>query len=148
MTDLTLTQANIRPLLGTVVRPYQAGGAVEVGDAVFIAADGDVELADADAAASARVIGVIVACGAYGKLTAVDGDRVDVCLYGPVVGFAGITPGDEYFASTTAGSIEDTAPAGSSGDYRYIVGRGEVDSAGQGEYTLFVKPYTDDPAAQ
>lgn len=145
MTAITLTAKKIRPLLKAIVRPYNLGGAASVGQAVYIAADGDIEPSDADAANTARAIGVIVSIGAYGATSGIAGDRVDVCVFGPVVGWGTLTPGNEYFASVTPGEIEDTAPAGASSDFRWIIGRAELVD---GEYVLFINPYTDDPAAQ
>jgi hypothetical protein len=53
-----------------------------------------------------------------------------------------LTPGADYFVSTTAGVIDDTAPAGSSGDYKWRIGFA-LDAQ-----TLFINPGTDDEAAQ
>lgn len=143
MADIAVSSlANVRPLLGSIVKPIEAAEAIDVGEAVYINSSGKAALADADAAASAQVRGVVVAVAGYGKTSCVAGDMVDVCLYGPVAGWSSLTPGGQLFASTTAGAIADAAPAGASGDYKWVVGFA-YDAA-----TIFVQPFTDDAAAQ
>lgn len=142
MADITFTAASIKPLLQTAIKPVAAAEALGVGDAIYIDSSGKAALADADAAASAQVRGVVVAIRAYGKLAAVANETVDVCFYGPVTGFSSLTPGALLYASTVAGNIEAAAPAGSSGDYLWIVGFCYDAS------TIFVAPFTTDTAAQ
>lgn len=141
MADVTVTAADVRPLAGALVRRFTAGGAISMGNLVYIASDGDVEAADADAAASAIAAGIAVSTP-DGGAAAVAGERVDVVMLGPVAGFASLTPGIHLFASTTAGAIADAAPAGSSGDYVYAVGVAESAT------TVFVRPFTYSVAAQ
>lgn len=150
MADLTIVQKKVRPLLGAITRPYILGGPAEVGEPVYVASDSDVERADADAADTAQAIGVIVGIGSKGELTGVAGATADVTVFGPV-GFGGVTltPGAQVFVSPNAGKIETTAPAGASGDFRWILGRAEGRRVGSTtETVIFVNPYTDDPAAQ
>jgi hypothetical protein len=142
MTDLTVTKANVRPLQGAIIKPFQAGEIVDVGEAVYMKSDGKVWLSDADAAATAQVVGLVVAIGAYGKTESVADEIVDVLLFGPTEGFAGLTPGAQFFASVTPGKIEDTAPAGASADFRWVVGWALSATA------IFVNPFSDDVAAQ
>lgn len=142
MADVTVTKLDVRPLNGSITINGVAGGALAYGDAAYCAADGDFEKADADAAASAQVRGIVVSTPRTGVVDAVAGDRVDITVYGPVTGFSGLTPGALVFASVTAGAVADAAPAGASGDYKWIVGW-----AISAE-TIFVDPYTDDFAAQ
>ena len=142
MADVTVTAANVRPLDGAIIRRFDAGGALDVGDAVYIASDGDVEAADADAAASAQVVGVVVAIAGKDLTTAAAGDAVDVVMFGPVTGFSSLTPGALHYASTTAGAIEAAAPAGASSDFLWIVGKAENAT------TIFINPFTPDTAAQ
>ena len=142
MADISKTALNVRGLPETQTLSLQCGEAIDVGEAVYLKSDGKVWLADADAADTAQAIGICIAVGAYGALSSVANDQVDVAVYGPVAGFSGMTPGAEVFSSTTAGAIADTAPAGSSGDYRWTIGfalKADV---------IFVKPYTTDVAAQ
>jgi hypothetical protein len=138
MADVTVTAADVRPLPGAVVRRYDAGGTVTPGQAVYLASDGDVEAADADAAASARVIGIAVA-GPDGKTSFSAGDRVDVVTQGPVCGFSSLTPGGIMYTSVTAGSIADAA-ATAAGDYIWVIGYAEAAS------TVYVDPWTYDIA--
>jgi large exoprotein involved in heme utilization and adhesion len=121
MADIAFTAASIRPLVGSITKPYPAGGAGGVGDAVYVASDGDVEVADADGAATAQAIGIVTAVGNQGKLTFAAGDMVDVTLWGPVAGWTGATPGDLAYVSVTAGNVADAAPG--SGDYIWVVGQ-------------------------
>jgi hypothetical protein len=124
MTAVTVVPANIRPLNGPdFTRPFTAGGAGSLGDPVYIASDGDVEVADADAAGSAQAVGIVVSAP-NGATTFVAGNKVDVAGAGAIVtGYSGLTPGALYYASTTAGAIEDTAPAGASADFLWIIMR-------------------------
>ena len=141
MADITVTPADVRPLPGAVVQRFKAGATLNVGDAVYIAGDGDVEQANADVAASAQAIGIVVSAP-DGATSASAGDTVDVVVHGPVTGFSGMTPGSLVYASVTAGKVADAAPAAGSGDYKWIVGRA-ISSV-----TIFVAPFTDDLAAQ
>ena len=98
-------------------------------------------MADIDGAASAQAIGIVVA-GPQGKVSFVVTEWVDVVVFGPVTGFSSLTPGALHYGSVTAGDIETAAPAGSSGDYLWIVGYAESAT------TLFVRCFTPDTAAQ
>jgi hypothetical protein len=123
-------------------RSFKCGEVIEVGEAVYLASDGTIMLADAGAAVTAQAIGICVAIGGYGKLVSVIGDMCDVVLHGVCTGFSGLTPGLEVFASATAGAMDETKPAGSSGDFVWSIG--SVLGAG----IIFVRPYTYDVAAQ
>ncbi len=108
MADITVVAANVRPLEGALTRRFEAGGALSVGDAVYINADGEVEEADASAVGTAYASGLVVSAP-DGKTSAVEGEWVDVLLYGPVVGFSGMTPNDVLYLSNTAGALADAA---------------------------------------
>lgn len=124
MATVTFTQRQIAPDWehGAVVVWASAGEALEVGDAVYLngAQDnvGEAFLADADAlggvAYKARGIVVAVAksdgVAPANSLTAVDGDRISICVQGAVYGFTGLTPGSIIYASNTAGDMVDAAP--------------------------------------
>ena len=138
----TVTQANVRPLVGSIVKPFVAGEIVDVGEAVYMASTGKVMLADADAAATAQVMGIVVGIGAYGKLSSVVDQTVDVILYGATEGFASLTPGEQFFASVTPGAIDPVVPAGASSDFVWVIGWALSATA------IFVNPYTYDVAAQ
>ena len=142
MAAIAKTDASINPLVKSIVKPFACGEVIDAGEAVYLASDGTIMLADAGAALTAQAIGIVVAVGAYGALSSVIGDMCDVCLYGPVEGYTGLTPGLEVFASATAGAMDETKPAGSSGDFIWSVGFSMAASV------IFVRPYTWDIAAQ
>lgn len=121
MADVTLTIADVRPLHGSIVRQFKAGSALTPGQAVALASDGFVDPADADSAALAQVIGVVVA-GSSGQVSFATGDMVDVVIYGPVAGFSGMTKGSTLFNGVTAGKINHV-PSSVAGDFAHIVGR-------------------------
>lgn len=132
MAAITVTAADVRPLNGAVVRRYNAGATVTPGDAVYIASDGDVEEADADAEASTMAIGIVIADGT-GAVSFAAGTRVDVVVFGPVTGFSSMTPGGNVYVSVTAGALDQTAPT-ASGDFVNAIGYAESAS------TIFVNP--------
>jgi len=137
MANITVTSANVRALQanGAIVRSYDAGGTITIGYLVYIATDGDVEHADASAVASCRAIGVAVE--SYDGETSVSaGNRVSVCVFGPVSGFSSMTPGANHYVSDTAGRLADAA-----GTCSRIVGYAEA--AG----VLFVHPEQNDPSS-
>ncbi len=137
MADISLTAAQIRPLVanGAVLRSYKAGAALTVGQAVYLASDGDVEPADANAVASARAIGIVVE-SRDGETSIASGDPCTVCVFGPVSGFSGMTPGANCYVSDTAGKVADAA-----GTCSRIIGYAET--AG----ILFVHPEQNDPSS-
>jgi len=141
MAQIQIDHAAVRLVSGPV-RSFDAGGAGDLGEPVYLAADGDVELADASDAAKAQAIGIVISAPG-GKDSFVAGDRVDVALPGAVVtGFVGMTPADLVYASTTPGALDDTAPASASGDFKWIIGRALTATE------LLVMCWTDDAAAQ
>ena len=143
MADIALSAvANVRPLIGSVTRPIMCAAVVIVGQVVIINSAGKAALADADDVDTAKVRGVVTAIGAYGKTTSVIGDMVDVTFLGPVAGWTGLTPGDDLFASVTAGAIADAYPAGSSSDFVWAVGFVLSSTV------IFINPFTFDIAAQ
>lgn len=141
MADLTLTAANVRPLRehGAIVLPAQAGEALTVGDLVYWESDGDVNQADANVSqAATRAIGIVVA--SYdGETSIASGAQCSVCVFGPVSGFASVTPGALYWASDTAGKVSDAA-----GTFDRIVAWG-VEIAG--DDVLFFNPQTNNPSS-
>lgn len=137
MALISLTAAQIRALTdhGAVIRRYDAGAAITVGQSVYVASDGDVEPAIATAQASAKAIGVAVE--SYdGETSIAAGKPVSVCVFGPVSGFSGMTPGNTIYQGDTAGRVADAA-----GTYTHEVGYAEA--AG----VLFVSPGSDDPTS-
>lgn len=109
MAAITFTAADVRPLAGAKIRRFDAGGTVGIGKPVYIASDGDVELAKGDLVATTLgTIGLAVATP-DGGTSASAGERVDVVVHGPVAGFTSLTPGALVFLSdTTAGDMDDT----------------------------------------
>lgn len=130
MAQMAYTAKNIRALEGAQCVPnMKAGEEIDVGEIVFVAADGEVELADADNgnALAARAIGIVVAVSdTYGGTTAKIGDSVTVCVYGRVGGFTALVEGTYGFVSETAGQIDDTAPTGTTNQYRVGIAHGET----------------------
>lgn len=138
MANIAFTAANIRPLLGSITKPVECGEAIGVGKPVYIKSDGKAWLADAAASVSSQARGVCTAVGAYGKLVSVAGDMIDLTTYGPIAGWSSLTPGQDLFASVTAGEIADVEPIAT--NYRWIIAYAL--SAG----TIFVNPFTDNYA--
>ena len=138
MADITVTSADVRALQanGAVVRRYLAGAAITVGYAVHIASDGDVEHSDANTTqAAARAIGIAVE-SRDGETSIAAGDPVSVCVFGPVGGFSGMTPGTNQYVSDTVGRIADAAAT-----YDRIIGYAESATV------LFVNPEQNDPSS-
>ena len=108
MADLTLSAANIRPLIGSVVKEGVAGGAVTIGDEVYLDANAEWQRTDSDAAGTATGLGIVVAT-ASGETTVAADAGIEVCTFGPVAGFSGLTPGAFGFTSANAGKIAETA---------------------------------------
>jgi hypothetical protein len=112
---ITLTQKNVRALNGALVRTYVAAIEGNLGDVVALDASGKVILAQGDAAASARAIGVVVsiATPALHSLTFAAGETVGVCVSGPITGFADMDETTNVWVSdVTAGEVVQSAPAG------------------------------------
>lgn len=123
MAAISNTDANIRPLEGAIIRRGTAGGSMNVGDAVYLDGTNGWKQADADAVASAQARGIVVA-GPQGATAIVSGNRIDICTYGPVEGFASMTPGAVIYNSVTAGALDQTASS-TAGDYPFVVGWAE-----------------------
>lgn len=123
MADVTVTPAKVRPLNGAVVRRGSAGATLTPGQAVYLDGANGWKLADADALASAQARGVVVSDG-NGGVSFASGQTVDIVTHGPVEGFSSLTPGGAAFVSTTAGALDQTAPA-ASGDYPFSIGYAE-----------------------
>lgn len=134
MADIAIAAAQVRPLNGAVVRRLLAGAALNVGDAIYVDSSGDAHPADADAAVSAQGRGIVVAVGTAGATSATAGDAVDVVTHGAVaLGTSALTSGAAVYVSTTAGKLDQTAPA-AAGDYPFVIGWAESDAV------LYVQP--------
>lgn len=141
----TVVAKNVRTDLDfSRVRPYVASGTPQKGQAVYPTSAGDTAaLAQANAAATARAIGIVVAVADPALATAnqaADGDAISVCVFGPVYGFSGMTPGAVmYVSAATAGAIVTPAPSG--GFWVWPIGYAEDAN------TLFVMPGVSAPAS-
>jgi hypothetical protein len=129
MSAISWTAGDVRPLAGAVVRRFDAGGTITIGAPVYIAADGDVEVADGSAVATTLgCLGLAVATPDGGTSVSAN-ERVDVVTHGPVAGFSSLTPGSLVFVSDTGGGL-DTA----TGTKGLVVGVAESASV------VFVRP--------
>lgn len=84
---------------------YTAGATIADRDVVYLSGADAVSPADADAEATARVLGLAVAGASAGGL-------VSVRKLGVMGGFSALTPGARYFLDTAAGGISATVPSG------------------------------------
>ena len=107
MSAITVTAGDVRPLPGAIVRRFDAGGSISIGDAVYLATDGDVEKAIGTGDPMHKAIGVAVSTP-DGGTTIASGEVVDVVMAGPVTGASSMTIGSYVYVSDTAGAW-DTA---------------------------------------
>lgn len=123
MTALTFTAGKISAdqAHGSIIRPYVTAEAVGIGDVVALDSAGKVVLADGNGTwEEALAIGIVVSSASmYGETSIASGQTVGVCLFGPVYGFYGMTPGSYGYVSDTAGDLDDT-PSSTNG---FVVGR-------------------------
>lgn len=137
MTSASFTAANISASQeqGSLIRNFEADESGGIGDAVYITSAGKVKLADANVDASplvAQAVGIVVAVpDPYGSTTFVAGNRVSVCLFGPVWGWSSLVEGTLLYASKTAGDVEQTIPTSA---YQWAIGYAIADDC------LFVHP--------
>jgi hypothetical protein len=142
----TQTPANGRALEGAILRQAVLGAAASILDAIYISDDTNnilptVQKADANVSAvTANVRAVIVAVAQPGETAGVTGEAVTICVFGPVSGYAGMTPGARQFVSNTAGEITETAPTGA-GTWTAPTGFAESDGV------LFVMPGLQAPSS-
>lgn len=139
MASISLTAASIKPLNGAVMRRGTAGATLTPGAAVYLDGANGWKLGDGDAAASAQCRGIVVSDG-VGSTSFASGVVVDICVFGPVAGFASMTPGGAVFVSNTAGELDQTASV-TTGDFVYVLGWAESASV------IFVQPQMSVPAA-
>jgi len=140
MADITVTATEIRPLEGSLVRPFDAGEASVVGAVVRVAADGDVEQADASAQGGVEgPIGIIISgAKVHAAGTIANNERVGVALWGPVYmgDSASLTPGATYYVSDTVKRVADAA-----GTVKRILG------LALSANILFLSPVDSDPSS-
>ena len=139
MTVVAFTAAQIRALThnGAITRPMTAGGTITVGNLVYNNGTANT-VAAADANVSAAATAAIgLAVESYdGETTITTGNPVTVCVFGPVSGFSGATPGGLGYVSDTVGRIDDAA-----GTFDRIVGYFESASV------FFVSPDINSPSS-
>lgn len=106
MADVTVTKGRVSALAGPTYRPgVAAGAALTAGNAVYIDGTSGVKKASAEAAATAKVAGLLIAP----EDVVSGGEGIDLASPGCVVGgFSGLTPGDLLYLSNTAGALSTT----------------------------------------
>lgn len=109
--EIAVTAAEVRALTenGAVLRRFIADAAITIGNLVYIKSDGEVAHADGNGSLDiARAIGIAVE--SYdGETTVNAGDPVTVCVFGPVSGYSGMTPGAPFYISDTIGRLSTVA---------------------------------------
>jgi hypothetical protein len=89
--------ALVKPLEGAIVRRGTLGGSVTAPSPVTLQSDGKWDASDTSAAQ--LTIGVTVQTG-------VDGQEVDIVMFGPMIALSGATIGNLVFAADAAGGFE------------------------------------------
>lgn len=108
MADVTVTKGRVSALSGPTVRAPLAGGTLTAGDAVYIDGTNGAKRASAEAAATAKVAGLLIAP----EDVASGGEGLDLAVPGcQVGGFSGLNPGDLLYLSNTAGKLSTTPGA-------------------------------------
>ena len=92
--------ANVKPLEGAIVRRGQLGATVTAPSPVTLQSDGKWD--GTDTSAAQLVVGVALQSG-------VDGDWIDIVMFGPVLALSGATIGSLVYASDTAGAFDTAA---------------------------------------
>lgn len=123
MADIAVTAVNVKPLNGAIIRRGVLGAVATPGMLMYLDGANGWKPADADAVASAQGRGILISLPGGGTSGAV-GDAIDLVTHGPVTGFASMTIGGAIFASTTAGKMDQTAPA-AGGDFPFAAGYAE-----------------------
>lgn len=118
MADVTVVANDVRPPgnvnSDTRVIKGTLGATVTAGQAVYLNGASGWSPTDADAQASANAKGVALKGGA-------SGDVVPIVIRGPIEGFSSLTPGTDYYVSTTEGGLCPYADLGA-GDYPCRIG--------------------------
>lgn len=130
MADITVTAANVLAGAGGIFDWVTAGATITAGQVVYKASDGDYELADADAAASAgstsdsKSIGIALNGAASGQ-------PLKIQYAGTINPGATTVVGDIYrvSAATAGGISSDQVDIMASGDFKTILGVGVSTSA-------------------
>jgi len=105
MTDITVTKGHVSVLNKAPTIRVTAGATITAGQVIYLDGASNAKLADASAAGTAKVAGLVIA-----PQDAVSGDVLDVATPGCLVGgFSGMTAGDLLYLSDTAGALADAA---------------------------------------
>jgi hypothetical protein len=113
--SLTVTPANVAPLVGSVVRNGILNAEAALGSGVYPLSTGKLAKSQANTAAASLAIGVLVSANEAGATTAPADKSVAIVTFGPVAGFTGMTPGGlVYVDASTAGAFTQTKPSGAS----------------------------------
>lgn len=105
--------ASLLATIADVVSPHDATfvSTTAAGAPVYLSAADTVDLADASALSTAKVIGLAyAAASAGGAGTLVSEGIVSVANWTSVIGAASLTAGAEYYLSETTGQLTTTAP--------------------------------------
>ena len=131
MAQMENTAANMRPLIGALVKNLVAGESMTVGECVAMYTDGYVYRADANDGNLYKSVGILIA-SRDGETTVESGAGCSVVTLGPCSGWDELQPGTFGYVSETTGEVDDTAPSGSA----YVFSVGYALS----EDTFFVMP--------
>ena len=126
MADLSITAANVVPATGALVSHGIAGGTITAGMPVYVAADGDIEPCDADAAASAVCVGIALNAASAGQ-------PVSWITRGGLTIGATVVLGVGYYVTPNPGGLGAWAEV-QAGDYATLVCVGLTTS------TVWVEP--------
>lgn len=130
MADIT-TPTKPAPLYECDALRLVAAGSGSLGDVVCVDSSGLAAKADADAVATALVVGIVISvAGNTPKSTYAAGETLSIAPCGSVLsGYASLTPGTPVYLSTNAGALTQTFNGGaaangdfSAGDFPTIVG--------------------------
>ncbi len=113
---------HIKPLEGSKIRRYTAGGTIVAGHPVSIDSNGAVQQSDCSSATLMYVVGIALQ-------SVVANDKVDAVVFGPVICTTGATPAALAYGSDTAGALDDAV-----GTKDVVVGFSESATV------LFVRP--------
>lgn len=105
MADIVVTKGSVSLLNSASPVRVAAGATLTAGQVIYIDGANGAKLADASAAGTALVAGVVIA-----PKDAVSGNTLDIAVPGSLIGgFSGMTPGDLLYLSDTAGALADAA---------------------------------------
>lgn len=99
-------------------------GSITVGQAVYIKSNGDIDLAMADASATAKVVGVVadatIATGTSGNIRT--SGALASADWTTVTGSATLTPGERYYLDNTSAGMLTATPPDATGEFVVAVG--------------------------